>query len=552
MDVKLINNLNNNKSALKTFTLFSVSLFLLIMFVSAFFIVPKFNSLLDNQHEQDVQSELAQEAALFTRFIVSQQTIVQDLAAYPSLAAAVMLGDSNDLAITELFNNSVIGGKKSRLVLQDIAGTIVIKTDNTLYGNYARNQPWLDQLLNGEIAYHFQLLRQDGLALTFKVSVPVFYNSFIEGVLSSEITVPLKDIFITQAFNDNIAFRLTQGDITVNTGAEHIEIQRENSLTLAGTNIVFSYVTDDSLIYQGKRELENVILLVLLFSFTVSFLLFAGLSYRSLTQSEGSSKVKLGIWRVYFIPIFVGIIGIAASISAFMIASNLKNSVIEKELIFESKQKIKTISKEIAFNLQILDAVKSFYKASNYVSRQEFNTFVTPLLSRYKNIQAIEWVPYVAHEQRQAYEQKARADGVSDFMFTEKNEQGELISAKIRDSYFPVYYVAPIAGNEKAMGYDLASNKKRLAAINKAKISADKIATAQINLVQATDSTADVLVFNAIFDNKSAQNETDSTRKLHGFALLVLNVGDIVADTTMDEKGSLYLHVEDITEKDNI
>ena len=123
MTLASFNKHASKSSAFKSFAVFSVSLFLLIIFVSAFFVIPKFNSLLDNQHDKDVANELALEAALFNRFVVSQQSIVQDLAAYPMLAGAVMLGEVNDLAITELFENSVIGGKQSRLVLQDIAGS---------------------------------------------------------------------------------------------------------------------------------------------------------------------------------------------------------------------------------------------------------------------------------------------------------------------------------------------------------------------------------------------------------------------------------------------
>tara|TARA_R110000744_G_scaffold50709_9_gene109503 strand:+ start:8296 stop:11301 length:3006 start_codon:yes stop_codon:yes gene_type:complete len=550
--MKPISQFTQKNSALKNFTIFAVSLFLLIMFISAFFIVPKFNYLLDNQHEQDVQNELALEAALFTRFVVSQQTTVQDLAAYPILAGAVMLGEVNDLAITDLFENTVIGGQKSRLVLQDIAGDIVIKTDNKLYGDYANNQQWVEQLLQGATAYHFQLLRQNNAALTFRISVPVLYNSYIEGVLSSEITVPLKDIFVTQNFKENVAFRLTQDSVRINTSTEHIEIYRENSLTLPDTNIVFTYITDDSLIYNGKRELQNTILLVLLISFTLSFLLFAGLNYRGLTRSEGNAKVKLAAWKVYSIPILVGVIGVAASISAFMIESNLNRSAIEKDLIFESKEKVKTISKSIDLNLQILDAVKAFYNASDYVSRQEFNAFVTPLMSNYENIKAIEWVPYITHEQRQAYEQQARTDGIIDFTLTEINATGNMVLANERDSYLPVYYVEPFEGNERAMGLDNGANKERLNTINKAKNSADKIATGRINLVQTTGEAADILVFNAVFDQKAVGGKDDSTSNFLGLAVLVLNVGDIVAETVMEDEGSLFLYVEDITEVDNI
>ena len=142
MKINLLKSLAENKPTFKSFTIFSISLFLLIMFVSAFFIVPKFNSVLDQQNQQDVQRELALEAALFQRFMVSQQTIVQDVAASPSLAAAAMLGSGDDLAITELFDNLFIGGKKNHLVLQDIAGNIIIKTDNKLYASYVSNLPW--------------------------------------------------------------------------------------------------------------------------------------------------------------------------------------------------------------------------------------------------------------------------------------------------------------------------------------------------------------------------------------------------------------------------
>jgi PAS domain S-box-containing protein len=552
MTLASFNKHASKSSAFKSFAVFSVSLFLLIIFVSAFFVIPKFNSLLDNQHDKDVANELALEAALFNRFVVSQQSIVQDLAAYPMLAGAVMLGEVNDLAITELFENSVIGGKQSRLVLQDIAGTVVIETDHKLYGNYSVEQPWVEQILQGDIVYHFQLLRQHNAALTFKISVPVLYNGYIEGILSSEMTMPLADIFISQNYKENVAFRLSQDTVQVNTNTEHIEIYRENSLTLPDTDIVFTYISDDSLIYDGKRELQNTILLTLLISFTLSFLLFAGLNYRGLTRSDGNAKVELATWKVYSIPIFVGVIGVAASVSAFMIESNLKISVIQKELIFESKEKVKTISKNIDLNLQILDAVKALYNASNYVSRQEFNAFVTPLLNNYKNIKAIEWVPYITHAQRPAYEKQARADGIIDFTLTEISATGNMVLANERDHYLPVYYVEPIEGNERAMGLDNAANKERLNTISKAKNSADKTATGKINLVQAVGDAADILVFNAVFDQKAVGGKVNSTSSFIGLAVLVLNVGDIVADTEMENKGSLSLYVEDITEVDNI
>ena len=426
------------------------------------------------------------------------------------------------------------------------------ETDNKLYGNYSSEQPWIEHILQGDIAYHFQLLRQNNDALTFKVSVPVFYNGYIEGILSSEITIALEDIFVTQKYKENVAFRLTQGIVKISTSTEHIEIPRENSLTLPDTDIVFTYISDDSLIYDGKRELQNTILLILLISFTLAFLLFAGLNYRGLIRSKTNEKVKLATWKTYSIPIFVGIIGVAASISAFMIESNISKSITEKELIYESKEKVKAISKNIDLNLQILDAVKALYNASNYVSRQEFNAFVTPLLSNYKNIKAIEWVPYITHEQRFIYEQSARVDGLVDFTLTEIDASGNMVLANERDSYLPVYYVEPLEGNERALGLDNSANKLRLNTIDQSINSGDKIATGKINLVQATKDSADILVFNAVFDQNLVDGKFNSASNFIGLAVLVLNIGDIVADSAIENESSLSLYVEDITEVNNI
>jgi PAS domain S-box-containing protein len=540
----------NTPSPFKAFSVFAVSLFLLIMLLSAFFIIPKANHLFESVHDQDVKKELALEATLFTRYIESQQSIIQDLASYPSLTNAAMMSDANNRAIQSLFENVIIGGKKSHLVLQDIAGTVLIQTDNELLGNYSADQPWIEQILSEATPYHLKLLAQKGSTLRFKMSVPILYQNFIEGILSSEISVPLEDVFVTQSYN-KVAFKLVQDGVSINTGTDLIEIQRESSMTLPDSNIVFTYITDDSLIYEGKRTLQNTILTVLLISFTISFLLFAFLGYRSLRTAD-SVKIKTTVWKTYSIAIVVGFIGISASIAAYMIASNIKMSALEKELITESKTKVKAIHAKIESNLQTLDSLKAFYNASDNVSRAEFKTFVTPLFANHQNIQALDWVPYVVDQQRDLYKKVAKSGGINNFYITEKNDKGELILAKNRDAYFPVYFVEPLKGNENALGFDLASNSQHLAALTKAKLSGYKVATGQVSLVQTDGTQSGMLVFNPVYDNNVINNDIQNEKKLLGFVLLVLKVADLINDASLNETGNLLLFVEDITEPDNI
>ena len=87
--------------------------------------------------------------------------------------------------------NVVITGKKARLILQGIEGEVLLQTSNNLQGTYTHEQPWLENVLDGSIAYHFQLLGQNQEFFTFQMSIPVTYDSDIKGVLSAEITVAL-------------------------------------------------------------------------------------------------------------------------------------------------------------------------------------------------------------------------------------------------------------------------------------------------------------------------------------------------------------------------
>jgi len=73
------------------------------------------------------------------------------------------------------------------------------------------------------------------------------------------------------------------------------------------------------------------------------------------------------------------------------------------------------IDQALSRHLDILNPIANFFAASNYVSRDEFQTFTGNLLQRQPGLQALEWIPRVSAKTREAYEARARADGVVDF-----------------------------------------------------------------------------------------------------------------------------------------
>ncbi|MFH2046966.1 MAG: response regulator [Pseudomonadota bacterium] len=196
-------------------------------------------------------------------------------------------------------------------------------------------------------------------------------------------------------------------------------------------------------------------------------------------------------------------------------------------------------------SLSVLELLKSFYDASDFVSRDEFGIVARQLLKRFSFIQALEWVPRVNYAERSTLEQKARREGLEDFQFKIQDKQNTLQRAPEKEVYFPVYYVEPYSGNELDIGFDLASNPSRFHVIRLSRKSGSSIATAPVTLVQGNTSQKTFLLFTPVY-KKTAVTFIDKGREdgLLGFVLGVFNIGPLIKDAFEDleeQKISFYL-----------
>ncbi|HTU56839.1 MAG TPA: CHASE domain-containing protein, partial [Polyangiales bacterium] len=137
-------------------------------------------------------------------------------------------------------------------------------------------------------------------------------------------------------------------------------------------------------------------------------------------------------------------------------------------------------------SLDALRALRSYLEVAEDASRQDFRSFVTEPLRRLPEVQAFEWIPRVLANEREQYEAAAWRDGYSSFEFTELGADGKPRTAAKQDTYYPVYYVEPLELNLPALGLDLASDPVRRAALERARVSGEPVATAAIRLAQET------------------------------------------------------------------
>lgn len=209
-----------------------------------------------------------------------------------------------------------------------------------------------------------------------------------------------------------------------------------------------------------------------------------------------------------------------------------RNSEWNKEkLSFErrSGDMAQSLWSGVETGFEVVFSVRSLFYSSIFIDRMEFRQFVERLLQKNPGMQALEWIPKIKINQRERYKQNAIDDGLIDFQIREIGSSGKLITALDRDLYYPVFYVEPYQGNERALGFDLGSNPSRKIALMKAQDAAMASATERIELVQESGQVFGVLVFLPIYQrHKPPINLVERRQKLTGFALGVLNIKNLV------------------------
>lgn len=208
--------------------------------------------------------------------------------------------------------------------------------------------------------------------------------------------------------------------------------------------------------------------------------------------------MKINSIPALLLALFIGLI-ISGLVGRFFysIETQVIKAEFEKDAITESL----ALEREISLNFQAIDALKNFFDNSLHVEPDEFQQFTTRLIKSHPSIKALEWVPHISHAERADYDRTNHYFG-HQLNITERDETGNLIPAKTRPFYFPVSFVEPVRGNENAFGFDLASNDKRLAALNMAKETSNIAITASIQLVQTIQPQKSFLAVAAVYNKR--------------------------------------------------
>jgi signal transduction histidine kinase/CheY-like chemotaxis protein len=204
-----------------------------------------------------------------------------------------------------------------------------------------------------------------------------------------------------------------------------------------------------------------------------------------------------------------------------------------KELADVAEPRAKALREQILKSMEVLHSIASFHATRSEISREEFRSFVRAALTRQPELQALSWDPRVSQKDRPAWEARARADGFSNFCFTEKEERNAILPASSRKEYYPVFFLETFENNELALGFDVCSEEVRRRALEHARDTGGASATEPLRLAQEQASQLGFLVFQPVYRGDSRTLE-QRRNNLAGFAVAVFRICDLVEPSLIE------------------
>ena len=230
------------------------------------------------------------------------------------------------------------------------------------------------------------------------------------------------------------------------------------------------------------------------------------------------------------LPVAFALVGVLVAVAAagWVQHETHNGTVLEFERL--ATQVSLSLQREIELHEQGLVALAGLYASSEQVTRHEFALFTGTMLDYCGGVQAYEWSPRVPAARRAEVEQAVRDEGYPGFRFTDVDADGQLVDAPARDESYPVLYVEPLAGNERAFGYD-PMLPVRQDVIARARDSGRAALSDRLTLVQETGVQFGLLEFIPIYEGGQVPSDLHARRaRLAGLVEAVYRVDDLFAE----------------------
>ncbi len=242
------------------------------------------------------------------------------------------------------------------------------------------------------------------------------------------------------------------------------------------------------------------------------------------------------IWPAFLV---LGI-GLVISFVAWRFAQQRVGAETEVKFHHEVAQAVGALDRRIHDNVNLLIGLRGFFYASDSVTRDEFRRYLAGfnIAQDYPGVRLISFVRYVPLAEKAVFEQAVRRDrsvnprGYPDF---------SIRPAGIRDDYMVVTYIEPLAGNERAFGFDVFSEAQRRPSVERARDRGEATASEPIWLAADPQKQVSLALRMPIYRRDMPTGTVEQRRAAFlGVVSSAIRVEDLVVSLLGRQLGSVF------------
>ena len=211
--------------------------------------------------------------------------------------------------------------------------------------------------------------------------------------------------------------------------------------------------------------------------------------------------------------LLVLVAGLAITVFAFVAARHAEFERIDQDLQQRVDERFVAIMDGYRNAIESLLTVNRLFDVHPDVTREQFEDFTHPIVSRHPYIQAFGFERAMKAEERASYEAQMRKIN-PEFRLTQLKD-GKRVTAPDQPDYLVVDYVSPLDGNIAALGLDVSNNAVIMQADDTARQLRLPVATELFHLAQGNNGQSGILVSLPVYAGSGAQ------QKLLGFTTAV-------------------------------
>jgi diguanylate cyclase (GGDEF)-like protein/PAS domain S-box-containing protein len=206
----------------------------------------------------------------------------------------------------------------------------------------------------------------------------------------------------------------------------------------------------------------------------------------------------------------------------------------EAEFIQRAGVRVAAVTRAFSDATDVARAVNLFFRASDNITREQFDAFALPLVMSHGYLQALVFQRFVSAAERPAFEAE-RAAFWPDFQIRERAPGGRgLVRAGERARYLVTDYVVPIVDNAVTFGYDAWSDPPLRTYAKRAIDSGLPAASPVIDLLQGGGGRDGVLIALPVYRGGARPFEVFARRAA------VIGQTEVVIDVALLVSGTLY------------